>query len=132
MVEQKTLFDYLNNIYSKKLGMPTNNEVKSFIWPINRMLSMEKALLDTIAYLTKYLFVLGPQYYKLLYRVVPQSLSSWNRYLKVDKEENSDLLNRYVQYFKVSKKEANDYLKILFVQYSKKEVYEFVGLELPK
>ena len=130
MQEQRSLFDYLNNIYSKRLGMPEDNQVKGFIWPINRMLSMEKALLETIAYLTKYIFTLGPRYYKLLYRVVPTSLASRNKYLKVDKEVEDELLNRYVQYFRLSKREVKDYLKILFKQYSKEEVFSFVGLEV--
>ena len=130
MEKQKTLFDYLNNLYSKRLGIPEEEEVKGFIWPINRMLSMEVALLETIAYLTKYIFILGPSYYRLLYRVVPKSLASRNKYLKVEKEVDDDLLSRYCQYFKLNKKETRDNLKVLFSQYSKEEVYHLVGLEV--
>jgi len=129
MKKDRTIFDYLNNLYYKKFSFVNDSEVSGLIWPINRMLSMEKALLETISYLTRYLFTLGPRYYKLLYRVIPQSRPTRNKYIKVEKEENSELVDRYVQFFKLSKKEVRDYLKVLFKMYSKDEVYAFVGLE---
>ena len=125
---KKDLFYYVNNIYTKK-EIPEDSEVKSFIWSVNRFLSMEKELLETIAYLSRYMFTLGSKYYRLVLRVVPQSFAPRNKYLKVEKESDSELLDRYVHYFRLSKKEVRDYLKILFKQYSKKEVYGFVGLE---
>jgi hypothetical protein len=132
MVVEKSkdlLFEYIDNIYTKRF-VPEDSEVRSSIWPINRFLSMEKALLETIAYTSRYLFTLGPKYYKLLMRVVPKlNYSPKNKYIKIEKEAEDELLDRYVQYFSLSRKEVKEYLKILFKQYTGEEVYGFVGLE---
>jgi hypothetical protein len=129
MEDKKKLFYYLDNIYIKK-EIPDDSEIRSLVWPINRFLSMEKDLLKEVAELSKYMFTLGAQYYKLLLRVVPKlNRSPRNKYIKVEKEVDDDLLDRYTQYFQLSRREVRDYLKILFKQRSKKEIYEFVGLE---
>lgn len=127
--DSKNLFYYLRNIYTKKESF-SDDEVKSVVWTVNRFLSMEKDLLEHIAYLSRYLFTLGPKYYRLLMRVVPQSFVQRNKYVKVDKEVESDLLERYVRYFHLSKKEVGDYLKILAKKYTKEEIHAFVGLEV--
>ena len=129
MEKKNDLFYYLDNIYTKK-EIPEDSEVRSLVWPINRFLSMEKRLLTYISYLSRYMFTLGPKYYKLLQRVVPKSDPPRNKYVKVEKEADDDLLDRYTQYFQLSKKETLDYLKILFKQHNRKEIYEFVGLEV--
>lgn len=127
----KDLFYYLNGLYTKKIPQPEESEVSSLIWPINRFLSMEKDLLETISETSKYLFTLGSRYYKLLWRIIPQSGSPRNKYLKPEKDD-SEVLERYCQYFKLSKREVKDYLKILEKQYSRKEIFAFVGLEEKK
>lgn len=129
MEVKKDLFYFLNNIYTKK-EIPEDNEVRSLIWPINRFLSMEKSLLEHVAYLSRYMFTLGARYYKLLQRVVPKSYSPRNKYIKVEKESDDELMDRYVQYFRLSRKEVKDYLKILFKQYTREDVYGFVGLDV--
>ena len=127
--EKDPLFYYLNNVFTKK-EVPTDSEVKSFVWPINRFLSMDRDLLETISEMSKYIFTLGPRYYKLLLRVVPElKKAPRNKYIKVEKDSDDDLVNRYVQYFKLSRKEVKDYLKILLKNHSKEDVYGFVGLE---
>jgi len=124
------LFKCVDNVYHKR-DSPTDAEVKSLIWPINRFLSMEKDLLEHIAFLSRYMFTLEARYYKLLVRVVPQSFKQKNKYLKVEKKSDDELLARYVQYFKLSKDEVRDYLKILFTKHSRDDIYGFVGLETP-
>ena len=131
MSEKLDLFYYLNNLYSKRSKPSDESEASSFIWPINRFLSMDKDLLETIAHTTRYLFTLGPRYYKLLWRVIPQTNAARNKYLKPEKD-NMELTSRYAQYFGVSKRETVDYLKILNKKYSQKEIYGFVGLEVKK
>jgi hypothetical protein len=127
---KKDLFYYLNNVFNKKEQCPEEQEVKSFIWPINRFLSMEKDLLEVIAYTSKFIFTLGPKYYRLLYRIVPTSGAPRNKYLKVQESYEPELLERYIKYFGTNKRETVQYLRLLEKQHTKEEIYEFVGLEL--
>ena len=53
-----------------------------------------------------------------------------NKYIKIVKEIDDELVNRYTHYFRLSRKEVRDYLKIMLKQNSKEEVYGFVGLEV--
>lgn len=122
------IFYYLNGLYNKKIKQPDDSEVSSFVYQINRFLSMDKDLLETIAETTRYLFTLGPKYYKLLWRIIPLSNAQRNKYVKVDKI-GSELVDRYKQYFRLSRREVIDYIRILEKQYSTKEIYAFVGLE---
>jgi len=133
MIEtKKDLFYYLNNLYTKKDKSVDESEVSSLVWPINRFLSMDRDLLETVAYVSKYMFILGSLYYNLLWRIVPKSSSPRLRYLKPTVGNDEELLFRYSQYFKVGKKETREYLKILGTQYNTKEIYAFVGLQEPK
>jgi hypothetical protein len=125
------LFDFVNNLYSKRAKFPEESEVSSLIWPINRMLSMEQYMLETVAYTSKYMFTLGAKYYRLLWRVIPQTNAPRNKYLKPEADDNG-LIDRYVQYFKLSRREVRDYLRLLRKDLSQKEIYEFVGLEQEK
>lgn len=125
---KKDLFYYLNNLFTKT-EEPEHSDVKSIVWPVNRFLSMEKNLLEAIAFTTKYIFTLGPRYYTLLFRLIPKSNAPRNKYLKPEKDD-SELINKYSRYFLISNKEAKDYIKILFKNKTQKEVYNFVGLEI--
>lgn len=125
----KDLFRYVNNIYTKQF-VPEESEVPAILWKINRFLSMDKDLLELVAYLSRYMSVLGAKYYALLMCIVPQSFVPRNKYVRPDRESDDELLERYVKYLQLSKREVRDALRILLSMHSKKEVYEFVGLEV--
>ncbi len=131
VTEEKKLSDYVKNIFTKKFD-PTDAEVKSFVWAVNRILSMEKDLLEHIAYLSRFMFTLEARYYKLLMRTIPQSFPPRNKYIKADRLADSELLSRYCQYFKLSKKETQEYLKILAKKYTQDEIHSFIGIEYIK
>lgn len=122
-------FDLLNNLYHKRFNYPEEADINKNIWMINRWVSMDKDLLTYVAELSKYLFVLGDRYYKLLYRLIPMSVSQRNKYVKPVNDIDSRLISRYSEFFGVGNRETKDYLKILSKQYKDNELYEFVGLE---
>jgi len=130
MSENHDLFYCLNNIYNKQAVFPTDAEAKAVVWPVNRFLSMDKDLLPYIAEVSKYIFTLGAKYYLLLYRLVPRTFAQKNKYLKPEKMESSELLDKYCRYFQLSKREVSKYLEILKKQVTEKELYDFVGLTL--
>jgi len=123
------LWDALNNLYHKRFRYPEKDEISDKLWIINRFVSMERDLLEHIAYISKYFFTLQERYYRLLYRLIPQSFSPRTKYLKPPKELDSELLKKYSTYFGLKKKEVKNYMEILRKSYSNKELYEFVGIE---
>ena len=126
------LFDLINNLYSKRMHYPKDSDILGKLWIINSFISMENDLLEYIAFTSKYLFTLGARYYRLLYRLIPQSSSPRNKYSKPKKEFDSILVEKYSTYFEVSKRETRDYLRIMQETVFIEEMYDFVGLEFKK
>ena len=127
-----SLWDCLNNIYNKRLRYPTKKELSNKMWMINKFLSMDKDLLEMVAYVSKYFFTLKERYYKLLYSIVPQTGSVRNKYSKVKKDGNYDVLVKYSKFFGVSVRETKQYLRILRNNYSEKELLDYIGFEEKK
>jgi len=125
------LFDCVNNLYSKRYRYPTDNELSGKLWVINKFISMEDNLLEYVAFISKYFFVLGNRYYRLLYRLIPMVVAPRNKYIKLEKI-GGELVSRYSKFFGISNRETFDYLKILKQKISDKELNEFVGIELTK
>ena len=123
------IFDWVDNLYNKKHGFPPKEEITPMIWQINNFLSMDKDLLEYVAYYQKYMFTLKDRYYLLWYALIPKCLKSRNPYYKVKREKDSELLERLCSVFGLSKVEVVDYLKILRKTYDDKELYEFLGME---
>ena len=128
MVEY-SLWDLVNNVYSKRMRYPTKEELSNKMWMINRMLSMDIDLLEVIAYVSKYFFTLKEQYYKLLYKIVPQVNSVRSKYVKFKEQEDSVLLKRYSDYFGVNIRETKQYLRLLRKEYNENEILGFIGME---
>lgn len=126
------LFDIVNNLYTKKFGIPHQSQLSGKLWMVNRFISMEDSLVEAIAEVTKYLYTLKNQYYILLYRLIPQVKAIRNKYLKPKIFEESELISRYSRFFMVSKRETIDYIKILREKVDEKSLYGFVGLEKEK
>lgn len=123
------IWDCFSNLYTKRMKYPTDNELSGKLWMINRFLSMDKDLLEVVSDVSKYFYTLKEQYYKLLYRIIPQSSSPRNKYIKPKKEFDDEVLVRYSKLYAVSKREVIDCLRILQKTNDMKEIYEFVGLE---
>src|SRR3990167_7642989 len=96
------IWDCLNNLYSKRMKYPDDNELSGKLWMINRFLSMDKDLLEVVADVSKYFYTLKERYYRLLYRIIPQSSSSRNKYIKPKKEFSDEVLNRYSKLYAIS------------------------------
>lgn len=123
-IKVKTLFDHLNAItyvqdpnYWSTL---TDSDKKTWnTYMINRYLSMNMDLTETIAYLDKYTVTNGlkPEYvYKLYINILPKS----KQYLSYVKSNNSikynkELINMISNHYKVSNREAIDYLTIFYL-----------------
>lgn len=123
------LWDILNNLYHKRFTYPSKEDISGKLWIVNRFVSMDKDLLEYVAQISKYFFTLQERYYRMLYRLIPQSSSPRSKYLKPPAEANKELLNRYSDYFGLRNKEVKDYLKLMEKSHSNKEIHEFVGLE---
>lgn len=124
-----TIFDHLNNLYHKKYQYPDATEINKSLWFINKMLSMDECLLESVAYVSKYLFALKERYYRLLYRLVPKSTSVRRKMQKVDYEFDKELVSKYCKYFELSSYQVREYIKVLQQKYSDQELLSFVGLE---
>ena len=123
------IWDCLNNLYHKRMTYPEDKELSGNLWMINRFLSMDKDLLEVVADLSKYFYTLKERYYRLLYRIIPQSSSPKNKYIKPKKEFNEDVVRKYSKLYEISNREVIDCLRILRKTNTEKEIFEFVGLE---
>ena len=124
-----TIWDAINNLYSKRMKYPEDSDLVGNLWMINRFLSMDNDLLEVVADVSKYFYTLKERYYRLLYRIIPQDTYQRSKYVKPKKEFNEDLVKRYSKLYGVSNRETIDCLRILQKTNTVKEIYEFVGLE---
>ena len=123
------IWDWLNNLYHKNYRYPEPKEIKKDIWMINRFVSFDPDLAEVVATTSKYLFCLKERYYLLLYRIIPKSNPTRVMNAKMKVEFDKELVGRYSAMYGISRRETVDYLKILTKKNTKKEVFEFVGLE---
>jgi hypothetical protein len=129
--KKKDIFYYLDNLFVKN-GVPKYDRIQNLGWMINRFLSMDSRFAPYIVDFSKYTNTLKERYYLLLYRFIPKMPPPRNRYIKQDKEFTDKLVERYQNFYNVSRKETIEYLRILLMSTSLKEIYEEVGLELDK
>lgn len=123
------IFDWLNNLYTKKLGLPTDAEIAPMIWQLNNFLSMDLDLLEYVAYYQKYMYTLKEKYYLFWYVLIPKCPAQRNKYLKIKKEPETDLVKRLSSVMGLSFMEVADYLKILRKTHTEEEIYNFLGME---
>lgn len=126
------LFSIINFLYEKVGQFPEDSAVISKLWIINRFLSMDSVLFGAVAHASRFLFTLGPSYYKLFYRLIPRTSRGYYKYHKIPKEFDSELLSRYSSYFGLSLRETTQNLRIMQKNNSLEDIYKFVGLELKK
>jgi len=129
---KKDIFYYLNKLYTKDPPYPEDNEIASLMWLINHFLSMDSDLLESVAYASRYLFIAGPLYYRLMYRLIPKSGIYRNKNIKPIKEFDDDLVKRYSDYLKLSYRDTVSSLRILVKFNGMTPVRNFIGLEEEK
>ena len=130
--EIMVIWDWLNNLYHKNYRYPSAKEVQKELWMINKFLSFDPNLTEVVATTSKYMFCLKERYYRLMYRIIPESNPTRVLNAKMKVEFDKDLVGRYANMYGLSRRESVDYLKILTKKNKLKEVYEFVGLEVKK
>lgn len=123
------IWDWLNNLYHKRYRYPLDEEVQGKLWTINRFVSFDPDMTDVVAEVSKYFFVLKERYYRLLYRIIPESPSIRLKNLKPQNEFDNPLVKRYSKVYGLSAREITDYLKILRKTHSLEEIQNFVGME---
>lgn len=79
------MFEEFVNLFEKKKSLlkePEYYDDKVFV--INRWLSNDKDMMEAVAALSKYLFVLRGRYYFLLYHLIPETVRKFIKYPKKD------------------------------------------------
>jgi len=114
------LFDILNDIKLYKKGnlLDSSEYEKSFDkFMIMRFLSMNDDICEVINYVNDFQDILSKkQLYKLLIELVPIT-KSYDPYIKSNAEEISEGAKKVAEYYQCSTKDANDYIKIMGVDW---------------
>lgn len=117
----RTIFEHLSGIKEKKepwekLSVMDQKSFAPFI--INRWLSMDMELIETINELQQYTVgmrdVGAREVYKIYYDILPKK-KSFSKYIKGKSEGkyNDNVLKYLAEYYKVSQREVIDYMEIL-------------------
>jgi hypothetical protein len=127
------LFDHINHIRESKnvdyYQNLTDEEKKSFNkYMILRFLSMDKSIIEEMAFISKYFQVLPEeQFYQLMREVVPRG-RKFCKYIKPSKSPiNNTILECLCKKYEVGEKDASDYYSI-YLSMGEKGLQELVEL----
>lgn len=118
-IKHRGLFDHVTHIretknpdYYRSLSEEERKSFNKFM--ILRILSMDRSIIEEVAYISKYTEIIpDEQFYKLLIDVVPNEKKYCKYIKKSDKDINELILGCLCKRYEIGKKDAVDYYKIL-------------------
>ena len=114
-IKPKSIFDHINHI--REVQDPnyysdlSDSDKGTFnIYMILRILSMDKSLIDSISYISKYTSNIPIEhFYKLLIQIIPRK-KKYCKYIKNTKsKKQSEILTCIINYYNISRSQAEDY-----------------------